>query len=318
MVHQHFTLADNLSVLENVVLGTERLWRPLSRRVAARQAFGALSQRFGLTVDPDARVGEPIGGRAPARRDPEGALPRRARILILDEPTAVLTPQESERLFATLLKLVAAGLSVVFICHKLQGSDGGERARRRPARRQARGANGARAVTRPRGACGADGRPPGAGTGASRRWPRPILVLRLAGVTPMLARPRGGWRVSISSSARNEIVGIAGVSGNGQARLADLSLALCAPPPAASNSWGAPWRQLDRPAWSALGVGRVPEDRHATGVVGDMSRVGERDRRAAPAAGILAFGIPATSRRRSLARRRSSPPSTCAVRGRTR
>nr|HMS79324.1 ATP-binding cassette domain-containing protein [Burkholderiaceae bacterium] len=118
MVHQHFTLADNLSVLDNVTIGVEPWWRPMSRRGAARAKLVDLAGRFGLAVDPDARVGDlSIGERQ--RVEILKALYRDARILILDEPTAVLTPQESARLFDTLRAFVAAGLSIVFISHKL-------------------------------------------------------------------------------------------------------------------------------------------------------------------------------------------------------
>ncbi len=118
MVHQHFTLADNLSVLDNVMLGTESLWRPLSRREAARRRLLDLGVRFGLAVDPQARVGSlSVGERQ--RVEILKALYRGARVLILDEPTAVLTPQESEALFATLRQMVSAGLAIIFISHKL-------------------------------------------------------------------------------------------------------------------------------------------------------------------------------------------------------
>jgi simple sugar transport system ATP-binding protein len=97
MVHQHFTLADNISVLDNVLLGTEPLWQPFSRSAAMRERLLATAQRFGLQVDPDARVGElSVGERQ--RVEILKALVRGARILILDEPTAVLAPQESESL----------------------------------------------------------------------------------------------------------------------------------------------------------------------------------------------------------------------------
>ena len=92
MVHQHFTLADNLSVLENVVMGTEPLWRPFTRRAAARARLLDVADRFGLPVRPEARVGDlTVGERQ--RVEILKALFRGARILILDEPTAVLTPQ---------------------------------------------------------------------------------------------------------------------------------------------------------------------------------------------------------------------------------
>jgi simple sugar transport system ATP-binding protein len=118
MVHQHSTLADNLSVLDNVMLGTEPLWRPVSRRREGRARLVATAKRFGLAVDPDARVAKlSVGERQ--RVEILKALYRDARVLILDEPTAVLTPQESEALFATLRGLCADGLSIIFISHKL-------------------------------------------------------------------------------------------------------------------------------------------------------------------------------------------------------
>ena len=118
MVHQHFTLADNLSVLDNVMLGSEPLWQPFTRRSAARARLQAVAQRFGLGVDPEALVGRlSVGERQ--RVEILKALYRGARILILDEPTAVLTPQESEALFAVLGQMVAQGLSIIFISHKL-------------------------------------------------------------------------------------------------------------------------------------------------------------------------------------------------------
>ena len=118
MVHQHFTLADNLTVMENIVLGTEPLWRLGRGRAAARRRVEELSRDFGLAVHPDARVGSlSVGERQ--RVEILKALYREARILILDEPTAVLTPQEADDLFATLRKAVARGMSVIFISHKL-------------------------------------------------------------------------------------------------------------------------------------------------------------------------------------------------------
>ena len=118
MVHQHLTLAENLTVLDNIALGTEPLWRWRSDSGAIRRKVQRLAQDFGLEIDPDARVGElSVGERQ--RTEILKALYREARILILDEPTAVLTPQESTALFGTLKKLVAQGLSIIFISHKL-------------------------------------------------------------------------------------------------------------------------------------------------------------------------------------------------------
>ena len=116
MVHQHFALADNLTVLDNILLGTESLWSPVSHRAAARDKLMGVSQQFGLVIDPDAKVASlSVGERQ--RVEILKALYRGARILILDEPTAVLTPQESEALFDTLSQMVAQGLSIIFIRH---------------------------------------------------------------------------------------------------------------------------------------------------------------------------------------------------------
>jgi ABC-type uncharacterized transport system ATPase subunit len=118
MVHQHFTLADQMSVMENIVLGTRPIWSFRLGKTAARARIRALSADYGLEVDPDRLISElSVGERQ--RVEILKALYREARILILDEPTAVLTPMETEALFATLKKLVAAGLSVIFISHKL-------------------------------------------------------------------------------------------------------------------------------------------------------------------------------------------------------
>lgn len=119
MVHQHFMLIPELTVTENIILGNEVVVGPfLNRRKAATQ-IRELSVRFGLQVDPLARVGDlPVGSRQ--RVEIIKALYRKADILILDEPTAVLTPQEAEDLFQIMQSLVEQGVSIVFITHKLK------------------------------------------------------------------------------------------------------------------------------------------------------------------------------------------------------
>ena len=113
MVHQHFTLADNLTVLENITLGTESMWSWRHDQASSRQKLAGLIRDYGLVVDPDVLVADlSVGERQ--RVEILKALYRDARILILDEPTAVLTPQESDRLFATLKSMTAKGP-----CHHL-------------------------------------------------------------------------------------------------------------------------------------------------------------------------------------------------------
>lgn len=119
MVHQHFTLAGNMTVLENIMLGTEPLWGFRRNSARALAKLGSLMERFRLHVNPHALVrGLSVGERQ--RVEILKVLYRDARILILDEPTAVLTPQESDHLFATLRELVNQGVSVIFITHKLR------------------------------------------------------------------------------------------------------------------------------------------------------------------------------------------------------
>lgn len=115
MVHQHFMLADNLTVLENVVLGSEKLY---GIGGGARKKIKEISDRYGLNVRPDVLV-ESLGVAERQRVEILKVLYRGARTLILDEPTAVLVPQEVDALFSNLRELKSEGLAVIFISHKL-------------------------------------------------------------------------------------------------------------------------------------------------------------------------------------------------------
>ncbi len=270
MVHQHFTLADNLSVLDNVMLGTESLWQPFSRRAAARAALLDAAQRFGLAVDPDARIAElSVGERQ--RVEILKALVsfgrKHATYLIFDEPTAVLTPQESESLFATLAQMVAQGLSVIFISHKL-----GEvlrvsdriavlRAGRLVAELPAAGADKAQLAEAMVGRSVAPAIKRSCAAGDE------VAALQGATVMGQGARPLL-QDVDLELHA-GEVVAIAGVAGNGQQALAEL---LCGELALDGGSLTVQGRSL--PAvprcWVEAGVARIPEDRHAVGVVGDL------------------------------------------------
>ncbi len=276
MVHQHFTLADNLSVLDNIVMGSEPLWQPFTRRAQARARLMEVGQRFGLTVQPDALVGSlSVGERQ--RVEILKALYRGARILILDEPTAVLTPAEAQALFEVLGQMVAQGLSIIFISHKL-----GEvlrvsnriavlRGGKLVAQADAASTTQAQLAQWMVGhAIAPPQRQQARGAGQA--------VCTLTNVSTASGGKSGGREVKggqdrldqVSLTLRSgEIVAIAGVSGNGQVALADL---LCGTRAATAGSvqlMGTPMRAS--PAWLvAQGVARIPEDRHGTGVVGDL------------------------------------------------
>ena len=119
MVHQHFSLVPSLTVAESVALGREPMAGPLIDFSTARKVVRALGEQYGLTVDPDAVVGR-LSVAAQQKVEILKALARDVRLLILDEPTAVLTPQETDELFERLRDLRAAGLTIVFISHKLR------------------------------------------------------------------------------------------------------------------------------------------------------------------------------------------------------
>ena len=266
MVHQHFTLADNLTVLENITLGTESLWAWRQNNAANRHKLAAMIEDYGLVVDPDAMVSDlSVGERQ--RVEILKALYRNARILILDEPTAVLTPQEADKLFDTLKSITKKGLSVIFISHKLHeilaisnrvavlrhGSivailDTKDAKRERLAELMV-----GRVVTRPKLTALEAGE----------------VVLELNDVTTGITGASELKNVDLQIR-RHEIVGIAGIAGNGQGTLADILSGLPVGFSGEIRLNEKPFHSGNPRAVVASGVGRIPEDRHARGIVGDM------------------------------------------------
>ncbi|WP_112323593.1 ABC transporter ATP-binding protein [Oceanibium sediminis] len=268
MVHQHFTLADNMSVQENITLGVDPLLAPGLNRAAARKRILDLAERFHLAVHPDARVGSlSVGERQ--RVEILKALYRDMKVLILDEPTAVLTPQETDDLFATLRQAVASGLSIIFISHKLH--EVMAIAHRVVVLRHGRLVGEVATEDTDKSALsammmgGAEARAPE----VSRTEPGRALM-ELRGVsTPNIGNAPGLKDVTLSLRA-GQILGLAGVSGNGQAALAEVvggqrkpgsgTLVLNDAPPTA-------WTPRDA---VRRGIARIPEDRHKTGTISDF------------------------------------------------
>ncbi|WP_246730311.1 ABC transporter ATP-binding protein [Nitratireductor mangrovi] len=268
MVHQHFTLADNMTVLENIALGTQPAWSPRFDRRRAIERVNALASEFGLAIDPAQTVVQlTVGERQ--RVEILKALYREAKVLILDEPTAVLTPIETDALFATLRKLVASGLSVIFISHKLNevlaisdrvmvlrsGRVAGERKTAATTRQELAALMVGQEISPPAIAAASPG---------------PVL-LRLDRVSaPTVSGPVGLHDVSLELRG-GEIVGLAGVSGNGQTALAAILSGLERPRSGSLEVADTPVTEWSPSRALAAGIARIPEDRHAVGTIGDMS-----------------------------------------------
>ncbi|WP_346620054.1 ABC transporter ATP-binding protein [Blastococcus montanus] len=267
MVHQHFMLADNFTVLENVVLGSEPTRAGRLDRAEARRRITEISERYQLGLDPDVLV-EDLGVGDRQRVEIAKVLYRGARTLILDEPTAVLVPQEVDELFGNLAELKREGLAVIFISHKLdevrrvadsitvirRGTTVGEAdPRTTTAKELAQMMVGSELPT------------PGKRSSTVREVP----VLRLAGATVANGTGRPLVDAVDLTVREGEVVGIAGVEGNGQAELVDAIMGL--------RTLAAGTVRLgdeDITGWSTrarreAGMGFIPEDRHRQGMLLD-------------------------------------------------
>jgi len=301
MVHQHFVLVGPLSVAENVVLGAEPGAAGLFDRGAAERAVAELAGRYGLAVDPSARVDDLSVG-VQQRVEILKALHREARILILDEPTAVLTPQEAHELFRVLRGLVDQGLSVILITHKLgelkqaadritvirdgrvvrtvaaEGTSEGELARLMVGREVKLAGRRAAAALGVRGAGDSDDARAGPG-GATAAGAVPAesgghgQPVRLAARGLVVAGVGGLTAVhGVDLAVRGgEVLAIAGVDGNGQVELAE---ALAGSRPAREGTVeldGQDVSRLGAAQRAERGLAYIPEDRSTKGLVRDFT-----------------------------------------------
>ena len=265
MVHQHFMLVETLTVTENIIMGHEPSHFGVIDFGVARTKVMELSARYGLKVDPDARVaGLSVGMQQ--RVEILKALYQGARILILDEPTAVLSPQEVGELFGVVRSLVTEGLSVVLITHKLD---------------EVMGAADRVVVMR-------DGRVVGETTpgetdqiGLARMMVgRDVVlsiektaanpgevVLEVRGLVVQDERKLEALKgVSLTVRA-GEVVGIAGVDGNGQSELVEAIVGLRRPSSGSISMLGKDITHAATRATIRAGVSHVPEDRQRRGLV---------------------------------------------------
>ena len=269
MVHQAFRLFGTLAVWENVVYGCEPRRALFISRRAARAQVAALAARYGLAVDPDAIVQRlSVGVRQ--RVEILKALYRSARILILDEPTAVLTPPERAGLFAVMRQLAADGCSILFVSHKIDEvmavsdrvtvlRDG--RVTARLATRETSPREIVRAMI------GRSLAPPPArapvAPGATLLDVRGLTV-RAPGRPP----PVAGVTLQVCGG---EIVGVAGVAGNGQTELVAALVGLRRPDAGQVRVNGRDVTAADTAGHRAAGLAYVPEDRAAVGTAAAAS-----------------------------------------------
>jgi general nucleoside transport system ATP-binding protein len=273
MVHQHFRLVEPFTVAENVVLGDHRgegrAFRLHHRAIERR--VGELSTRYGLHVDPRARIWQLSLGEQ-QRVEILKALYREARILILDEPTAVLTPQEADVLFETLREMANEGRTVIFISHKLHEVKAvADRVTVLRGGRTIATVSTAEATPRSLASLmvgrelesitrSAD--PGGRGPGAA--------VLELEGLWAQGDRGDAAVRGVTLDVCAGEVVAIAGVAGNGQRELAETIAGIRHQTEGEVRVGGRKLRGDPRAA-QAAGVAYVPEDRLGTGVAPSMS-----------------------------------------------
>ncbi|MDI9335947.1 MAG: ABC transporter ATP-binding protein [Gammaproteobacteria bacterium] len=266
MVHQHFTLADNLTVMDNILLGTESMWSLRSLRAQARAKILHIAQWLGMSINPDDKIINLSVGEK-QRVEIVKALYRGASILILDEPTAVLTPQESAGLFQVLKKMTAEGLSIVFISHKLSEvfmvADSiavlrkGKLVKQAPTHdwdkeKLAHSMLGHRveSLQKPK---------------ISRADSECICTFR--NVSSQQFDKLNGVNLDVRAG---EILGIAGVAGNGQVALAHILNGTLKADTGEVQFKGQPYPDSPRRVVE-LEIARVPQDRKNTGVVADLT-----------------------------------------------
>jgi simple sugar transport system ATP-binding protein len=290
MVHQHFRLVEPFSVAENVVLGDHRGEgrRVILRSSATEQRVDELSERYGLAVNPKAKIWQLSIGEQ-QRVEILKALYREARVLIMDEPTAVLTPQEAKTLFGTLRAMADEGKTVIFISHKLYEVKAvADRVTVLRGGRTVATVEAGPATPRSLAALMVGREIEVARPLDHARQLADVRVLEVDGLT--VTGDRGEIAVHDVSFAirEGEIVGVAGVAGNGQRELAEALSGMRDIRAGSVQIAGRRLRGGDPREAILAGVAHVPEDRLGTGL--------------APSLSVTSNVVIKTYRRRSLSR----------------
>lgn len=269
MVHQHFKLVHNFTVLENIVLGVETVENGLLKMSQARKEVVALSQKYNLRIEPDALISDITVGMQ-QRVEILKMLYRKNDILIFDEPTAVLTPQEIDELMKIMKQLIAEGKSIIFITHKLNEIKAV--ADRVTVLRQGKYIGTVDVAT------------------TSQEEMSEMMVGRKIEFTTIKDEPKLGELIlkvkdlTVESKthgkpllnhvsfevAAGEIVCIAGIEGNGQSELVYAITGLI---PSSGQIWlkGKDISHTSIRERNVLGIGHIPEDRHKHGLVLDFN-----------------------------------------------
>ncbi len=269
MVHQHFMLIPVMTVAENIVLGVEPRHNLLLDERTAERRVRELSERFSLAVDPAALVSDITVGQE-QRVEILKALYRGADILILDEPTAVLTPQEAHELFGIIRSLQADGKSIIFISHKLnEVLEIADRITvlRRGKKIETVSSEGATEASLARAMVGRDV------LLRVEKTPAQVGDVLLAVQDLHVSDDRGIPKVrGVSFEVRaGEIVGLAGVDGNGQTELIEAITGLLKSESGAISVAGHELRHASARDMLDAGVGHIPEDRQRRGLVLEFS-----------------------------------------------